>query len=135
MTLFFDLQVLEEDTLRNPKYMVIALDKYYRKQFMPKNAKELYKPLRRMKPGSSFLLNPSPLFLDKSVDDVFKAQYIRLAGRRDYTLYKSFGIKALDLTMFPDVDLNSIKHNPLLTIANKTISFKYEEQHNGNQLQ
>lgn len=126
-TLFFDLQILEEDTLCNPDYLVIGLYKFYKGIYYPKSSKELYKPIRRLKTGPAFLLNPDPLF-DTSLDTVYKAQYIRLAGRRDYSLYKTFGIKSLDLSMYPDLDFKNIGRNPLLTIANKQITFKYEEQ-------
>lgn len=126
-TLFFDLQILEEDTLCNPVYLVIALQKFYKGIYYPKNTQELYKPVRRMKPGSSFLLNPKSFFEDSTTDPIYKAQYIRLAGRRDYSLYKSFGTKSLDLALYPDLLLKNIGSNPLLTVANRQITFKYEE--------
>lgn len=125
-TLFFDLQILEEDTACDPIYLVIALHKFYKGQRLPKNAKETFKPLRRLKAGTSFLLNPVEFFDDKGSDPIHKAQYIRLAGRRDYLLYKQYGIKSLDLTLYPDLDLAAISSNPLLTIANKQLHFKYE---------
>lgn len=125
-TLFFDLQILEEDTSCDPIYLVIALHKFYKGQRFPKNAKETHKPLRRLKAGTSFLLNPAEIFDDKGSDPIHKAQYIRLAGRRDYLLYKQYGIKSLDLTLYPDLDLAAIRSNPLLTIANKQLHFKYE---------
>lgn len=125
-TLFFNLQVLEEDTLCDPIYMTTALYKFYKGVKFAKNTFETYKPLKRLTTGSSFLLNPESFFLDKNIDPIYRAQYIRLAGRRDYTLYKSYGIKSLDLTMYPDLNLQNLGYNPLLTIANSQISFKYE---------
>lgn len=127
MTLFFNLRVLEEDTGCDPVYLVIALQKFYKGITIPKYSREQYKPLKRLSAGSSFILNPEPFFNDKSVDSVYKAQYIRLAGRRDFNLYKQYGIKSLDLTLYPDLDLKNLKSNPLLTIANKQIQFKHEE--------
>lgn len=127
MTLFFNLKVLEEDTNLNSDYIVTALYNLYRGITIPKNLNQRYKPLKHLAIGKSFLLNPDLFFTNKSVDSAYKAQYIRLAGRRDYNLYKQYGIKSLDLTLYPDLDLSAIKLNPLLTIANKQIHFKYEE--------
>lgn len=134
MTLFFNLQVLEEDTKCDPNYMVKALYDFHKGITIPKNSKQQYKPLKRLTIGKSFILNPESFFNDKSVDSVYKSQYIRLAGRRDFNLYKQYGIKSLDLTLYPDLDLTAIKSNPLLTIANKQITFKHEEITNGIKL-
>lgn len=125
-TLFFNLHILEEDTLCDPIYLVTALHKFYKGQRLPKNIRETYKPLTRLRAGNSFLLNPAEFFDDKGSDPLHKAQYIRLAGRRDYQLFKQYGIKSLDLTLYPDLDFAAIRSNPLLTIANKQLNFKYE---------
>lgn len=127
MIFFFNLQTLEDGTLCDSNYLVSALEKFYKGVRYPKNAFEKYKPLKNMAAGTSYLLNPAALFKDKSADIIYKAQYIRLSGRRDYTMYKTYGIKSLDLTLYPDLDYNNIKSNPLLTIANNKITFKYEE--------
>ena len=127
MTLFFDLSILESATKNDAEYMVVALEKFYRNITIPKNAREKYKPIAKLKAGSSFLLNPEALFKDKTTDFIYKAQYIRLAGRRNYTEYKIYGNKYLDLTLYPDINLLAIKHNPLITTANKQLKFKYEE--------
>ena len=124
--LFFDLTILEEATGCDPQWLVLALYKFWRGQQFPKNQYEKYKPLPNMKPGSAFLLNPEPFFTDRSTDYTYKAQYIRLAGRRNFSLYKTHGIKSLDLTLYPDLDTKAIGSNPLLQIANKLIYFKYE---------
>ena len=129
--LFFDLRILETETKGNSEYLVIALEKFYNGITIPKNSKEKYKPIKKLKPGSSFLLNPKLFFDDKSTDIVYKAQYIKLAGRRNYLFYKSYGIKYLDLSLYPDINLGLIKSNPLLTITDKQIKFKYEETYNG----
>ena len=125
-TLFFNLQVLEEKTECDPVYLVTALYKFYKGQKFPKNIKEQYKPISTLKAGYSFLLNPAEFFDDKSSDPIHKAHYIRLAGRRDYHLFKQYGIKYLDLSFYPDLDLAAVRSNPLLTIANKQLNFKYE---------
>lgn len=134
MTLFFNLKVLEEDTKCDSEYMVQALFYFYKGIILPRHTRQKYKPLKRLTSGKSFLLNPELFFNDKSVDSVYKSQYIRLAGRRDFNLYKQYGIKSLDLTLYPDLDLTAIKSNPLLTIANKQIQFKHEEITNGTEL-
>jgi len=127
MTLFFNLKILEQDTQCDAEYMIEALHKFYLGVTIPKNVHEKYKPLRRLRAGSSFLLKPEPFFKNTGIDSAYRAQYIRLAALRNYGLYKTYGIKSVDLTLYPDVDLNKIKSNPLLTIANKQIKFIHEE--------
>jgi hypothetical protein len=126
MTLFFNLQSLEENTLCNPKQLVETLRLHFKNKTIPRNSRQLVKPLKNIV-GSSFILNPSPIFADKTTDISYIAQYIRLAGRRDYTNYKIYGHKYLDLSFFLDIDVDSIKTNPLLKITQNKIYFKYEE--------
>lgn len=122
-------------TGNDPAYLVTALHKFYTGRKLPKSKHETYKPLPNMKPAGAFLLNPEGFFSDKSTDIGYKAQYIRLAGRRDYSLYKTYSIKSLDLSLYPDINLGAIRHNPLLTIAKNHIYFKFEELYNGTELQ
>lgn len=126
--LLFDIHTLEKETLCDPDRMVFSLYKFFKGEHLPKNSRDKYKPIKALRPGSSFLLNPIGLFNDRSTDVIFKAQYIRLAARRDLTLYKAYGTKTLDLAMYPDLNFKNISRNPLLTITQHTISFKYEEQ-------
>lgn len=128
MTLFFNLSTLELHTNNDPEYMLAALEKFYRGITIPKSAKEKYKPIKELQAGSSFLLNPKALFKDQITDPIFRAQYIRLAGRRNYLHYKTLGIKTLDLTLYVDINLSTIKHNPLITAQNNKLLFKYEEE-------
>ena len=128
MTLFFNLDILEKETLCDPEYLVVGLYKFYKGIRYPKNIREKHKPIQQLTAGYSYLLNPEDFFIDKNTDIVYRAQYIRLAGRRDYQQFKQYGIKSLDLTLYPDLDLTAIKSNPLLTIANKQIYFKHEEK-------
>lgn len=127
MILFWNLSILEEDTLCDAEYLVVALYKFYKGLRYAKNIHEKHKPLPRLTTGSSFLLNPESFFKNKNVDVGYRAQYIRLAGRRDFTHYKAYGIRSLDLSLYPDIDLAQLSSNPLLQIANKQIYFKYEE--------
>jgi hypothetical protein len=85
--------------------------------------------------GESFLVNPLAVFDDRTTDPLYIRQYINLAGRRDYAMYKLYGIKYLDLSYYPDLDISKIKHNPLLKIAGNKLYFKYEETLNGNRIQ
>jgi hypothetical protein len=125
-TLFFNVKTLEEKTSCDPSYMVAALWYWYNKKTIPKKSLTKYKPLQNLS-GSSFLLKPEPFFKDKTTDIIWKAQVIRLAGRRDYTLYKMYGFKFLDLSYFPDISIKSIESNPLISITDNKIHFKYEE--------
>lgn len=125
MTLFFNLELLETESLCEPKLMLVLLEKHFNKKLIPKNSRELarYKNLA----GHSFLLNPKPLFED-TADIAHKAQYIRLAGRRDYGLYKLYKLTYLDLSFFMEINLDLIKHNPLLELTSNKIHFKYESK-------
>jgi len=90
----------------------------------------LYKHYKRNDPklnGLGFLKNAQDFFLDKNVDILYRAQYVDLAGRRSYQQYKDLKYTHLDLTYYPDLNINAITYNPLLTIKNNKIYFKYEE--------
>lgn len=76
--------------------------------------------------GNSFLLNPEPLF-DKTLDTVYVAQYIKLAGRRDILLYEQYGLTSLLLSFYIDINTENIKYNPLINITEKEITFKFEK--------
>jgi hypothetical protein len=126
MILFFSLSILEAETLGNPKQMVEKLRLFYTKKQIPKNSYSKVKPIRNLI-GNSYLINPDGFFADNITDIIYKSQYIQLAGRRDYSLYKLFNVKHLDLSYFKDIDLDNIKTNPLITITQNKIYFKYEE--------
>jgi hypothetical protein len=110
----FDLYKLKKLAGENPKKLVDLLQNHCRIL----NPKII---------GSNFLLNPNEFFLDRSIDILYKAQYIELAGRRSYQQYTDLGYKHLDLTYYPDLNKNAIKYNPIITIENNKIYFKYEE--------
>lgn len=126
MILFFNLSVLEAETLGNPKQMVEKLRLFYTKKQIPKNSYSKVKPIRNLI-GNSYLINPDGFFADNITDIIYKSQYIQLAGRRDYSLYKLYNVKYLDLSYFKDIALDNIKTNPLITITQNKIYFKYEE--------
>jgi hypothetical protein len=124
--ILFNLLTLEQETECNPEKLVKTLELYFNKKTIPKNRFSKFKPIANLQ-GNSYLLNPKALFDDHYTDIIFKAQYIRLAGRRDYAHYKLYGVTYLDLSYFLDIDINNIKANPLLAITSNTIHFKYEE--------
>jgi hypothetical protein len=127
MTLFFNIKVLEKETDGDLDYLIVALEQWYKKETIPKNARQKYKPLKKSLSGLSFLLNPDKFFKDKNTDVIFRAQYLKLAARRDYTLYKLYGLRTLDLSFFPNINLELIEANPLISIKNKHLHFKYED--------
>lgn len=126
MTLFFNLKNLETVSNGETLKLIQTLESYYSKKVIPTNR---WQPRfnHALLKGSSFIINPDGLFKDRITDPSYVAQYIRLAGKRSYTLYKFYGAKYLDLSFYPDLDIQTIKHNPLLNIANNQINFKYEE--------
>jgi hypothetical protein len=125
MALFFNLKALQEQSNNDPVLMVRMLYLYYTKKFPNKKTAKYYskKPLD----GHSFILNPAALFKDTSIDVFYVVQYIKLAGMRDYNLYKQYRYKKLNLSYYPDLDYLAIATNPLLTISNNELSFKHEE--------
>jgi hypothetical protein len=125
MTFFFNIETLENVSCDNPVVFLSILQNFYHKK-LPHRTKGPHYSRANMV-GSSFLLNPEPLFKNKWVDILYKIQYIKLASKRDYALYKYYDIKSLQLSYFPDVNLEVIKTNPLLKITSKEIFFCYEE--------
>lgn len=127
MILFFNLNTLEKETKGDPHYMVVALQRWFNKDLVPKNAKQKYKPLSKSLHGSSFLVSPEPFFDDTTTDIIWRVQYLKLAAKRDYTLYKLYGLTWLDRTFVPDLNTQAITANPLITLTNTKLYFKYEE--------
>lgn len=77
--------------------------------------------------GGSYLLNPEKILNDTITDPIFIYQYLSLAAKRDYSFYKLYGVKSLPLDYYPDLNLGSIRHNPLLNVTKTEIKFQYEE--------
>jgi hypothetical protein len=129
MILRFNLLVLEKETECNPIAMVEALRYYYDKVLVPsRRHSKYYKALKSPLAGYSYILDPNQLFSSKC-DVTYKAQYIRLAGRRNYSDFKLYGRTYLDLTYFSDINIDAVKHNPLLKIENNKIYFNLEENY------
>lgn len=130
--LLFNLEKLEKICNRKSELLQQVLHSYYYK--IPKKGIQNKLDKAGTLAGFSFLLNPKDILNDKTTDILYIAQYIRLAAKRDYTLYKLYNIRYLDLSFYPDIDINKINHNPLLHIATNKVYFKYEEP-NGNFIQ
>jgi len=124
MTLFFDIIKLEAESKGNDLLFMNILEDYYNVKTFNRLQKVKYKSIS----GRSWLLNPVPLFDRKTADISYIVQYIKLAGRRNYQLYKTYGILTLDSSFYPNLLLENIKRNPLLNISNNQhIHFKFEE--------
>ena len=122
MTLFFNLEKVTKLAGKDPQVFLTLLNNQYLK-----NTK--YNPALV---GKSYILNIQPLFHLQHMDIFHVVHYIKLAARRDYFLYKSTNFIALDTTYYPDLDMDAVLSNPLLTLKNKLINFKYEEIYNGS---
>ena len=125
MAFFFNLDALETLSCDQPTEFMSILQHFYHKKLPHRKKGPHYSRTKMV--GSSFLVNPEPLFKSK-VDILYIIQYIKLAARRDYGLYKYYGILSLPLSYFPDINLGVIKTNPLLKITPTEIFFEYEEQ-------
>lgn len=124
MAIFFNLQTLETQAGSDSNKFMALLEYHYSKRLPYKYSK--YKPSKVPLHGNSYLLNPRDLFNDKSTDIIYKIQYIKLAAHRDYSLYKLYQYKSLQLSYYPDIAYDVIKTNPLLNITQSEILFKYE---------
>lgn len=132
MALFFDINNLEKEAEGDPNKFLALLD-YHHSAKIPKNKFVKYKPSKLSLKGSSYILNPGPIF-ESNLDPSYLVQYIKLAGRRNYFFYKTHGQIHLDTTFYPELNLEKIKSNPLLTITNNQIKFKFEEIKNGSKI-
>lgn len=124
MAIFFNEELLQELSCNDPlKYL--ALLEYHTHGNLAKNKYAKYKPSTKSLTGLSFLLYPEPLF-KTTVDPLYKIQYIKAAAKRAYTLYKYHKILSLPLSYYPELNLAAAKSNPLLTVTNTELKFKYE---------
>lgn len=122
MTLFFDLDKLELHSKNDPRRFIDLL--------RTKHLGLLYLRYKVNLSGTSFILNPEPLFDGVSNQDIYYTiQYIKLAAKRDYTLYKEYQCRSLILSYYPDLYISNIKTNPLLKITKTEVLFIYEEEY------
>jgi hypothetical protein len=122
--IFFNLTALETQACNKPNMFMAMLEYHYTKALPNKYSK--FKPAKVSLAGNSYLINPEELFNDKSTDVLYKLQYVKLAARRDYMLYKQYKYKALQTSYFPDLLVDVIRSNPLLEITPTEVHFKYE---------
>lgn len=118
MTIFFNIENIELETSYNPYKTLQLLENLTNNSIVSTK-------LKRLVTGTSFLLNPEPLFTGNT-DILHKIQYIKLAAKRDYAMYKLYNYRGLNLTYFPDINLKAIQNNKLLEIADNQINFAYE---------
>lgn len=76
--------------------------------------------------GKSYIRNYRQLHLQKNVDIIYKIQYIKLASFRDYNTYRLYGFTYLDISTYPDLLLDEIKSNPLISIEKTLLKLKFE---------
>lgn len=133
MALFFNLETLEREAAGDINKF-IALLNYHCYGSIPSSNKTKYKPSKIPLHGKSFILNPDPILKSSPLETAYLVQYIKLAARRDYFLYRTHGVITLDRSYFPDLLIENIKTNPLLTIEPTLIKFKYEEIYNGTKI-
>jgi len=76
----------------------------------------------------SFILNIKPVLIDRTATDIDKVTYIALCSRRNYMDYSMTGDKTLDSAY---VTKDVVTNNPLLSLEDGKIKFKYEELYNG----
>lgn len=125
MALFFNINLLEELSCNDPNKF-LALLEYHHNGGLAKSKYSKYKPATKSLSGNSYILNPDRLFSDKTTDILFKIQYIKLAARRDFALYKFHKYKGIQLSYYPDINIEAAKQNPLLIVTSTEIHFKYE---------
>lgn len=124
MAIFFNLETLEAEAGTDANKFLALLEYHYNKKLGTKYSK--YKPSSKKLHGYSYLLNPLDFFKDNHTDILYRVQYIKLAARRDYHLYRLYNYSGLQLSYYPDIDIEVINHNPLLQVTKSEVLFKYE---------
>ena len=123
--IFFNLQLLESKA-KTDLELYQALYNLYINKKIKRFPLEKTLIIPNLHKGNSFIINPKDLFKN-TTNVVYTCQYIKLAGRRSFLHYSAYGIKYLDLSYFPDINIEAIKFNYLLKITENKIHFKFEE--------
>ena len=131
LALFFDIEKLETAAASDIDKFLALLEFHYNGKVIPKTSRTSVRPVKLA--GSSFILNPAPLFKPSKIDKLYIVQYIKLAARRDFMMYKLYRQATLDLTFFPDLNTNLIRGNPILAVEANTLVFQYELQYTTQQ--
>ncbi len=122
--MFFDIKTLQKESKNSPVKMIKMLENWYLNK-LPKNKRMMENFSKVSLKGDSFILQPLALF-SAQVDVNYKVQYLILIAKRDYMFYLLYGVKYLDLSYFPDLDINKIRGNPLMEVVNNKLYFKLE---------
>lgn len=95
---------------------------------VPKNkrSKFLYVDKVKILQGHSFLLNEYELTKTGRPQEYID-QYLFLAAKRSYSMYKMYKYKRLPLSLYPDLNKEAIKYNPLLKCTSSELVFLPEE--------
>ena len=112
-----------------------VLQYFYMKQGIPiptylrhGNKKIVHKYVTHPYPkGDCFLINPNDL-LDSASNPNDIYLYLELASKRNVFDYQMRKVKHLPLVMAEEYQLQWIELNPLLTIQNENIYFKFEQE-------
>jgi hypothetical protein len=127
--MFFNMKILHNESENKPELMLKMLENFYLGK-IPKNKMDRVNFSSKNLVGDSFILHPDRLFSSKA-DPRYKVQYIILAAKRDYMFHKIYGVNYLDLSYFPDLDINKIRGNPLMEVIDNKLHFKLEGNTNG----
>lgn len=120
--LFFNSEYLFKDSATRNNSMYLLHKLYYGR--LASSSKEL-RQLSKLKNGNSFLLN-FPALYNCNIDVLQKQQYLLLASKRNFADYLILNNPNLDLSLYPEISIDKLKNNPLLTINNNLIIFKFE---------
>lgn len=125
MTIFFNFDNLIKEAKNDTRRFLSLLNILYHKKLPSK--KSGIRIINSNLNGKSYILNLKDILeVANTVDSSYIIQYVELCSKRDYNLYRLYNYKNLQLSMYPDLNLEVIKHNPLLNITNTEIQFKYE---------
>ena len=78
-------------------------------------------------PGPCYLINPDEALL-KAPGPNYLYNYIEIASKRNLFDYKIRGVSYLQIELVEEYLLGLVETNPMLTIENSKIYFKYEQE-------
>lgn len=120
--MFFDIDILTKQCKGDSITMLKMLENYYFKK-IPRSSKDVYGFAKVRLKGYTWLPNPEKLFSSKA-DIRYKRQYLILRSKVNILMINEYGLDILDLSFYPDIDKESIRHNPLIEIKNNVLYFK-----------
>ena len=123
--LFFDIQKLEKLADGNDLKFVFLLYKWWKYKDLVFRKGDKFRLTEPLAGNTGWLIHPEKLFTQAD-DVIFMVQYIRLAAKRDLLMFNHYGVTTLPTSYYTDLNIEQLKHNPLLTITDTEIKFKYE---------